>query len=132
MRVSPKYRNQKTEYDGILFDSKLEAKRWQGLCLLERSGQISGLERQVVFPIEINGVKICKYIADFVYFENGNRVIEDAKGYSTPEFKLKAKLMKAIHDADILLSDGLPALQRRTKAAKAKRRLNIGRQSQSR
>jgi len=31
-------------------------------------------------------------------------VIEDAKGVETPEFKLKKKLMKAVHNIEIYLS----------------------------
>ena len=59
--------------------------------------------------MEINNQKICTYIADFEYDierENGtiDHVIEDAKGIQTPEFKLKKKMMKAIHNIDIHLS----------------------------
>lgn len=110
-----KYRNKKTVLDGITFDSNLEAKRWQELQLLERAGQITGLERQVPFPLIVNGAKVCTYNADFVYFENGERVVEDAKGMKTPEFSLKAKLFKAIHGFDIMLSDGLGATARRSR-----------------
>lgn len=42
-----KYRNNKVEYDGIIFDSKKEAKRYAELKLLERTGRIKELRRQV-------------------------------------------------------------------------------------
>ena len=63
----------------------------------------------VTLQIEINGQKICDYVADFRYLleeENGlsKLVVEDAKGMLTPEFKLKQKMMKAIHNIDIYLS----------------------------
>jgi len=44
-----KYRNRKTVVDGITFDSKREAARWQELKLLERAGEITELERQVEY-----------------------------------------------------------------------------------
>ena len=34
-----------------------------------------------------------KYVADFMYEENGQQVIEDAKGVRTKEYILKRKLM---------------------------------------
>ena len=53
--------------------------------------------------------KICDYIADYTYLlieEDGSSrfIVEDAKGVLTPEFRLKKKLMLAIHNIDILLS----------------------------
>ena len=92
-----KYRNQPITIDGIRFDSQAEARRWQQLKLLERAGVIMELQRQVTFPIAWNGIKICSYRADFVYRETatGEQVIEDCKGFLTPEYRIKAKLMAA-------------------------------------
>lgn len=99
-----KYGNIKVVVDGIKFDSKLEAKRYGELKLLERSGEIEAFELQVKYPLIVNGVKICTYICDFlVKYPNGKWVIEDTKGVLTPDFKLKMKLMKAIHGIDISL-----------------------------
>ena len=114
-----KFGNRKTEVDGIVFDSALEANKWHQLKILARHGSIRDLQRQVKFDLIVNDVKVCAYIADFTYVENDIKVVFDAKGYITPEFKLKAKLFKAVHWFDITLSDGLPATARRTKAAKA-------------
>ncbi|MBS6476088.1 MAG: DUF1064 domain-containing protein, partial [Clostridiales bacterium] len=44
-----KYRSKKTTVDGITFDSRREAARWQELKLLERAGSITELERQVSY-----------------------------------------------------------------------------------
>ena len=98
-----KYRNKPTVIDGLRFDSKAEARRWSELLLLERAGKISALERQVAFPIVIGGVKICKYIADFVYWQRGRnqRTVEDVKGVETDVFRLKAKLVKVCYGIDI-------------------------------
>ena len=94
---------------GLKFDSRWEAERWGQLKAMERAGVVTQLERQIKFPLEINGQKICDYVADFRYLleeEDGSSklVIEDAKGVLTPEFKLKKKMMKAIHNIDIHLS----------------------------
>lgn len=98
-----KYGNKKVEVDGIKFDSKKEAQRWGVLRLLEKAGHVQGLRRQVTFPLVVNGIKICSYRADFVYTRNGKEVVEDAKGFITPEFKLKQKLMAAVHGIEIQL-----------------------------
>lgn len=98
-----KYGNIKAEAEGIKFHSRREANRWMALRLMEKAGEIKDLQRQVAYPIEVNGIKICDYIADFVY-EKGEIVVEDAKGYRTEIFNLKAKLMKAVHGVEILLT----------------------------
>lgn len=122
--MANKFRNHKTVVDGITFDSALEARKWQEFRLLEKAGEISNLQRQVKFDLSVNDFKVCSYVADFVFTtRDGVCVVYDAKGMILPEFKLKAKLFKAIHGFDITLSDGLPATARRTKAAKAKARL---------
>lgn len=94
-----KYGAKKTVVDGITFPSKLEAKRWGELLILQKAGAISCLKRQVPFDLKVNGHLICRYIADFTYTQatTGEIVVEDAKGMMTPAFRLKAKLMEAIH-----------------------------------
>lgn len=104
-----KYFAKKTVAMGLKFDSRWEAERWGQLKAMERAGVVTQLERQVKYELTINDVKICDYIADFRYLleeENGlsKLVVEDAKGILTPEFKLKKKMMKAIHGIDIHLS----------------------------
>lgn len=90
--------------DGIRFASKREARRWGELQLLQRAGQIMNLRRQVKFqlvgrdgPILTPGGRVAQYVADFVYVDNRNglEVIEDAKGYPTPEYKLKRAILAA-------------------------------------
>ncbi len=104
-----KYGAQKTTFMGITFDSKWEAERWGELTAMERAGYIVNLERQIPYDILVNGMKICKYVADFRYsqvddYGNETQIVEDAKGVETPEFKLKKKLMKAVFEIDIYLS----------------------------
>lgn len=92
-----KYKAQRTEVDGIKFASKKEAARYKELKLLLEAGDIADLKLQPKFPIELEGQKICSYIADFEYTEDGERIIEDVKGYQTPIFKLKKKLFHAVY-----------------------------------
>ncbi len=94
-----KYNNRKIRVGGEVFDSKREYNRWRELRLLERSGIICNLQRQVKFRL-IDSQKTserterpCDYIADFVYYENGSRVVEDCKGMRTDVYKIKRKLM---------------------------------------
>lgn len=108
-----KYRAKRVEINGERFDSKKEARRWGELQLLQRAGKIRNLERQKAFPIVINGspVKIrsagypngraMKYLADFVYFEDNKRVVEDSKGQDTPVSKIKRALVEAIYGVEI-------------------------------
>jgi hypothetical protein len=99
----------KTTVEGVTFDSKREARRWQELKLLERAGEISRLERQVKFPLTVEGHLIANYTADFQYYTTKPkaRVVEDVKGGGTlklPAFVLKKKLMKAIYGIELLVT----------------------------
>lgn len=95
-----KYHAEKAIIDGERFDSKREAERWQELRLMEKAGEISTLRRQVKYEL-IPAFKkpgerterSVSYIADFVYTENGETVVEDSKGFKTDVYKIKRKLM---------------------------------------
>jgi len=97
-----KYRNVRSLYKGMLFDSLKELRRYQELELNQQAGIISNLRRQVSFNLDVNRQRVCIYKADFVYMENGKEVIEDAKGMRTDVYRLKKKLMKAVHGIEIL------------------------------
>ena len=95
-----KYRNKKTQIGMYVFDSIAESKRYKELALLEKAGQIKGLELQPKFLLQEgfkkNGKTYRKieYIADFMYIENGKVIIEDVKGMETDVFKLKRKMFE--------------------------------------
>lgn len=102
-----KYRSCKTAVDGIVFDSKKESERYSELKLLQSCGQISNLRTQVSYPIVVNGIKVCRYVADFVYEEGGKEVVEDTKSRFTRTnavYRLKRQLMLAVHGISILES----------------------------
>ena len=110
-----KYKAQKVEIDGILFDSKKEANRYSELKILEKAGEISCLVLQpsfILIPAQYETVertgkkgqpikpqkkcieKQCVYKADFAYIDkDGNKVVEDVKGVRTEVYKIKKKLM---------------------------------------
>src|SRR5437763_231436 len=65
-----KYRNKKTDLGQGIFHSKLEA-RYNQECLLRlKAGEIKDYAVQVRIPLDVNGVHICDYIADFVITHN--------------------------------------------------------------
>ena len=96
-----KYRNIKTEIDGINFASKAEAKRYGELKLLEKAGEIRNLGLQPEFLLQeqfvsSDGKKVraITYRADFEYIDakTGEHIVEDVKGMQTKEFQLKMKM----------------------------------------
>lgn len=115
--MSGKYKNKKiTALDGQVFDSRREYNRYIELKMLEKAGHIKELKRQVKFVLipaqkeettevykkgEHKGQlkpgkvleKECAYYADFTYKENGELVVEDAKGVRTKDYIIKRKLM---------------------------------------
>lgn len=118
MGLRRKYGNKKIHdlKSDQVFDSKKEYSRWKELSLLERAGEITNLQRQVQFILlpeqRAPGTETYKkgprkgqvkpgpvlerkitYIADFMYFENGEPVVEDVKGLRTKEYVIKRKLM---------------------------------------
>lgn len=96
-----KYNATKTVYDGIRFDSKRECERYIELKIKLGIGQIQALELQVPFTLlegyVIDGKKIRPiiYKADFVYNENGVKIVEDVKGFITKEFAIKKKMFES-------------------------------------
>ena len=104
-----KYGNRKTVFAGLTFDSKREAARYGELMVLERTGRIRGLQRQVKYElapaVKFVGARRTKpalvYRADFTYWENDSHIVEDVKGVETTEFRINRHLMKSVHGIDI-------------------------------
>lgn len=121
-----KYGAKKITRDGVTYDSLKEYRRFCELSLLEKSGDITELRRQVTFPLiptqceepcavykkgknkgepkqgrvlerEVN------YIADFVYTNSltGEVIVEDVKGFKTKDYILKRKMMLYFHNIRI-------------------------------
>lgn len=98
-----KYRAKRTEVDGQMFASKAEANRYIELQRLQKAGIIEGLVTQYRYPLHVNGIKVCDYVADFVYWDNERqeKITEDVKGMRTPVYNLKKRMMKAQYDITI-------------------------------
>lgn len=99
-----KYRAKKSLCSlGHTHASKREAARCDYLSMMERSGQISGLQQQPVFRFHVDGrpVKMgngqqAKITADFSYVENQRLVVEDSKGFVVRDFPLRWALAKTL------------------------------------
>ena len=102
-----KYRNKTAIVDGVRFDSQKEAHRWGVLRLMQRSGLIRDLQRQVRIPLRgadgnplrfVPSGRAAFYVADFAYHDvpKGVDVIEDVKGFVTPDYKLKKAILASM------------------------------------
>jgi hypothetical protein len=94
-----KYRAQPTTVDGIRFDSKLEARYYEQLKVLEHRGGILGFLRQV--PFHLPGKT--RLVVDFQVFPvEGPPYFVDTKGFETEVFKVKLRQVKELYPwADI-------------------------------
>lgn len=102
-RPRNKYGNIKVAEDGHTFDSKKEAKRYCDLKMLQKAHVIYDLQLQVPFELQpgfrdSSGKwnKPIVYIADFVYWQDGKREIEDVKSEATQQndvYRIKKKMM---------------------------------------
>ncbi len=117
--IRQKYNAKRTAVDGIVFASKKEAQRYSVLKVLQKAGVIKNLRMQVPFVLipdqreadvwvpykkPIKGEtgrwkpgkvieRRCVYVADFVYEQDGETVVEDVKGRRTKEYIVKRKLL---------------------------------------
>ena len=101
-----KFGSKRCTVEGEVFDSKLEARRWLQLRDMQRRGLITGLLRQVEYPLMVCGVNCGSYFADFVYVDShGREVVEDTKAKSgvtmTQVYRLKKRLVFAIHGVTV-------------------------------
>ena len=101
-----KFNARKVTIDGITFDSEKEGRRYQELKLLERANEISRLELQPAFKHTVNGEHCFTYKADFSYFTNDKRIIEDVKGFKKgsayAHFRTKKKCIEAQYGLEIV------------------------------
>lgn len=93
--------------------SKREANRCNELHLLQRGGEIEGLEQQPQFFFVINGQQVkldggrrAGVKLDFAYVDrhSGARIVEDSKGYTVRDWPLRKAIFKALHP-DLVLRE---------------------------
>jgi len=96
-----KYGNKPCTVDGHRFDSRREADYYEQLKIEKIAGLIKSFERQVEFPLSVNGSVICRHRVDFlVTLPDGRREVREVKGFETAEWNIKRKLFSALN-ADI-------------------------------
>lgn len=90
------------------YASKREANRAAELALLERSAYIGPVSKQLPFELlpkapELGYKTALRYVADFRYVDlrTGEIVVEDVKGFKTPVYKLKKRLMRQLLGVEI-------------------------------
>jgi hypothetical protein len=99
-----KYNARREVVDGHQFDSRREAARYRELKLLLAAGEIADLIIHPRYPLVVNDYDCGYYEADFAYtvLPGGERIVEDVKGVRTALYRLKKKLVYAIHQITIL------------------------------
>lgn len=122
MKANSKYGSRKITRGGMTFDSLKEYRRFYELCLLEKAGKVTDLQRQVTIPlIPTQREEPCEvykrgknkgmpkqgkvielavnYVADFVYTDTatGETIVEDTKGFKTKDYILKRKMCLYFH-----------------------------------
>ncbi len=89
--------------DDIKFHSVGESERYKELKYQKYAGLITDFQMQVPLTCKIGDKKICVYICDFVItLNNGNVIYEDYKGFRTPIYILKKKLVEALYNIEII------------------------------
>ena len=93
--------------DGLTFDSKKEAIRYAELKLFERAGLIELLETQPSWIVAINGHRLCRYTADFMYLDvkTGLTVIEETKSSGTAKdaaYRIRKRAAELAHGIKIV------------------------------
>jgi Protein of unknown function (DUF1064) len=92
------------------YASKMEARRGGELELLERAGKITDLRKQVPYVLlpaapELGFKQPLRYLADFTYWDgdriNGKFIVEDCKGFPTPAYLIKKRLLRQLHGIEI-------------------------------
>lgn len=95
-----KYGAKRITVDGILFDSKREARRYALLKHMQSAGEIKRFHRQVIFDLEGGVIYRC----DFLVVHNDDRLeYVDAKGIKTKEFRIKQRMVKGRYGVEISL-----------------------------
>lgn len=96
-----KYHSKSTEYNGIVYHSKLEAAYAQELDLRIKAKDIKSWERQTKLDLRVNDIHITNYYIDFVIHHNDDsREFVEIKGFVTSTWRLKWSLFEAVFDKE--------------------------------
>lgn len=98
--IKHKFNAKPKQVDNKRFDSKAESKYYEKLKLLQKEGKILFFLRQVPFDLPGN----VKYYVDFQEFwEDGTVIFSDVKGFETPEFIMKKKMVESLYPVEITI-----------------------------
>ena len=100
-KAKPKYGNKVTETNGLMFDSKKEARFF---LQLQQDPSVVSIKTQVRYELipKQDGERACAYVADFVVeYQDGSTVVYDVKGMRTALYIVKRKLMLWVHGIQI-------------------------------
>ena len=98
IRYGSKFGAKRQEYNGIKYHSKGEAGLARDLDFRVRAGELKSWRRQVPISLDVNGMHICNYICDFeLTYPDGTIEYLEYKGFETPVFRLKRKLLEALY-----------------------------------
>lgn len=94
--MKTKYNVSKIAVEGIVYDSKAEAKRHHELSLLERAGKIEALHYHgLLFRLgRSDKGRTISYTPDFTYLEDGRLIAEEVKGVRVRDWPVRAALFK--------------------------------------
>lgn len=87
------FNRKSAEFAGRSFASKLEASVYALLLLREKAGEIKEIECQVQVALSAAGI-IYKPDFRFVRTSDGKACFAEAKGFETPEWRIKLRLWK--------------------------------------
>lgn len=105
-----KYGAVKTERGKLNFDSQKEARRYDALVVMLKSGKITDLKVQPEFTLieayttpDGERIRAMRYRADFSYRQGGELIVEDVKSPATRtrSYLDKRKLMREIHGINV-------------------------------
>jgi len=100
MMIKHKFHATQSINDGIKFSSKLEARWYSVIKDMKDSGEVLFFLRQVPFHLP-GGVT---YRADFLlFYAEGKVEVVECKGFDTPEWIIKKKLVESIYPIKIMV-----------------------------
>jgi hypothetical protein len=98
-RGKAKYGNNSQIYNGRRYDSKREAAYAQDLDWRMKAGEIKEVIPQFKIDLRVNGRHVANYYVDFkIILADDSVQFLEIKGFETPEWKLKWKILEAIKD----------------------------------
>lgn len=95
-----KFGAKKTEWNGVMYASKFEASYAAELDMRQKGGDIESWEKQRTLDLRVNDQHITSYKIDFIVkYHDGHREFVETKGFPTPDWIIKWRLMEATFES---------------------------------